>query len=60
VSNLIREGRTHEIDTVIETSLDEGMLSLNRSLLDLLRKEEISIETAVAFSLNPKELQRSL
>ncbi len=60
VANLIREGRTHEIDTVIETSLDEGMLSLNRSLLDLLRKEEISIETAVAFSLNPKELQRSL
>ena len=60
VSNLIRENRTHEIDTVIETSLDEGMLSLNRSLLDLLRKEEISIETAVAFSLNPQELQRYL
>lgn len=60
VSNLIRENRTHEIDTVIETSLDEGMLSLNRSLLDLLRKEEISIETAVAFSLNPQELQRFL
>ena len=58
VSNLIREARIHEIDTVIETSLDQGMVSLNRSLIDLVRKGEITIENAIAFSLNPKELQR--
>ncbi len=60
VGNLIREGRTHEIDTVIETSLDQGMISLNRSLADLARKGEIAIENAVNFSLNPKDLQRIL
>ncbi len=60
VGNLIREGRTHEIDTVIETSLDQGMISLNRSLADLARKGEISIENAINFSLNPKDLQRIL
>jgi twitching motility protein PilT len=60
VGNLIREGRTHEIDTVIETSLDQGMISLNRSLADLARKGEIAIENAINFSLNPKDLQRIL
>ncbi len=60
VANLIRENRTHEIDIVIETSLEQGMISLNRSLLDLVRKGEITIENAVNFSLNPKELQRNL
>ncbi len=60
VGNLIREGRTHEIDTVIETSLDQGMMSLNRSLADLAHKGEIAIESAINFSLNPKDLQRIL
>lgn len=60
VANLIREARTHEIDTVIETSFDQGMVSLNRSLMDLAHKGEITVETAIAFSLNPKELQRAL
>ncbi len=60
VANLIREGRVHELDTVIETSYDQGMLSLNRSLVDLVHKGEITIENAISFSLNPKELQRAL
>jgi twitching motility protein PilT len=60
VANLIREARVHEIDTVIETSLEQGMVSLNRSLLDLVKKGEIAIETAVNYSLNPRELQRAL
>lgn len=58
VANLIREARVHEIDTIIETSLDQGMVSLNRSLLDLVKKGEITIENATAFSLNPREMQR--
>jgi twitching motility protein PilT len=60
VGNLIREARTHEIDTVIETSSDQGMVSLNRSLIDLVKKGEITIENAIALSLNSKELQRAL
>lgn len=58
VSNLIREKRTHEIDVVIETGLESGMIDLNRSLLELVRKGEISIETAYQYSLNPKSLER--
>ncbi|KKT01203.1 MAG: Type IV pilus assembly protein PilT [Candidatus Nomurabacteria bacterium GW2011_GWA2_43_15] len=58
VSNLIREKRTHEIDVVIETGMESGMVDLNHSLLELVRAGEISIENAYQFSLNPKGLER--
>jgi twitching motility protein PilT len=60
VSNLIREKRTHEIDVVIETGTESGMVDLNRSLLELVRKGEISIESAYQYSLNPKGLERMM
>ncbi len=58
VANLIRENRIHEIDVVIETGTESGMMDLNRSLLDLVRRGEISIESAYQYSLNPKGLER--
>lgn len=58
VSNLIREKRTHEIDVVIETGYENGMIDMNRSLLELVQKGEISIENAYLHSLNPKGLER--
>ncbi len=57
VRNLIRENKIHEIDLVIETSSDQGMISLNRSLADLVRKGEIGMEDAIRHSLQPGELQ---
>jgi len=60
VSNLIREKRTHEIDVVIETGTESGMIDLNRSLLELVRAGEISIESAYQYSLNPKGLERMI
>lgn len=58
VSNLIRESRTHEIDTVIETGSDSGMIDMNRSLAELVRRGEISFESARIQSLNPQMLER--
>jgi len=60
VKNLIREAKTYQIDLVIETSTQEGMSSLNRALIDLVRKREISLETAETYSLNPSELRQLL
>lgn len=60
VANLIREKRTHEIDVVIETGSESGMVDLNHSLLELVRAGEISIENAYQYSLNPKGLERML
>lgn len=58
VANLIREKRVHEINTVIETSSGEGMIDMNRCLADLVRRGEISVESAYLHSLNPKNLER--
>lgn len=58
VANLIREKRTHEINTVIETGIADGMIDMNRCLADLVRRGEISIENAYQRSLNPKVLER--
>lgn len=58
VANLIREKRTHEIDVVIETGSESGMVDLNHSLMELVRAGEISIENAYQNSLNPKGLER--
>jgi len=57
IRNLIRERKTYQIDLVIETSMQEGMMTLNRSLADLIRKKQISLENAELYSLNPSELR---
>ncbi|MDQ5883131.1 MAG: twitching motility protein PilT [Patescibacteria group bacterium] len=59
-ANLIREGRTNEIDIVIETGSEHGMIDMNRSLVELVRKGEISVDDARRFSLNPKAFDNLL
>jgi len=58
IGNLIREKRTHEIATVIETSSEQGMIDMNRYLVELVRKGEITMESAYQYSLNPSALER--
>lgn len=60
VANLIREKRTHEIPTVIETGSSEGMIDMNRSLAELVARGEITVESAYQYSLNPNILQKLL
>ncbi|PIR82631.1 type IV pili twitching motility protein PilT, partial [Candidatus Kaiserbacteria bacterium CG10_big_fil_rev_8_21_14_0_10_59_10] len=60
VANLIRERRTHEINTVIETGSTEGMIDMNRSLAELVARGEITVESAYQYSLNPNILQKLL
>jgi twitching motility protein PilT len=60
VANLIREKRTHEIDTVIETGSEQGMIDMNRCLAELVQRGEISIETAYQYTLRPQVLERLL
>ncbi len=58
VSNLIREKRTHEIDIVIETGYENGMIDMNRSLLELVQQGEITMESALQYSFNPTALKQ--
>lgn len=57
IRNLIRERKAYQIDLVIETSAQEGMITLNRTLANLVKRKEISMESAELYSLNPSELR---
>lgn len=60
VANLIREGRTHEITTVVQTSSQEGMVDMDRSLAELVRRGEITVEHAYERAVDPKTFERYL
>jgi len=58
VKNVIREGKGHQIDNIIATSLDLGMISLERSLANLVNEGKISLEEAKSKTLKPDILVR--
>jgi len=57
VKNLIRENKNHQLDLVINTSADEGMISLNSSLAELVKKGVISLENAEIYSTDVNDLK---
>jgi twitching motility protein PilT len=60
ISTLIREGRTHEISAVVQTSSQEGMIDLDRSLVDLVRRGEVTVEHAFEHASDPKTFETYL
>jgi len=60
VSTLIRDGRTHEISAVIQTSSQEGMIDMDRALAELVHKGEVTVEHAYEHSMEPKTFERYL
>ena len=56
-ANLIRENKVHELPLVIETSAEDGMISLNRALASLVKVREITLDNALQYSLNPTDLR---
>ena len=57
VRSLIRDNKIQQLNLAIDTGADVGMISLNRSLADLVRRREITLEQAEFYSLNPSELR---
>lgn len=60
VRNTIREGKTHLLDNVIQTSAELGMMTLETSLAKAVKEGKISVETATAYAVRPEELGRLL
>ena len=60
VRNVIREGKVHQIDNIISTSLDLGMISLEHSLAQLVNDGKISLEEAKSKTLKPDVLVKLL
>ena len=58
IRNLIREGKTHQIDNVIRTSADIGMISIEHSLVQMVREGTITMETAQKYAVKPEEIIR--
>jgi len=59
VRNVIREARTYELPNIIHTSSEAGMVSLDKSLADLVKKGLVKLEDGVAFASN-QDLFKSL
>lgn len=60
VKNVIREGKTHLVDNIIQTSSNVGMQTLETSLAGLVKAGHIDLETAISYSLRPQELTREV
>lgn len=57
---MIREGKTHLIDNLIETSAEYGMVSLEASLARLVKEGRVTSEVAVRYCLRPGVLRKLL
>ena len=60
VRTLVRDSRIHQIDSVIQTSAAEGMISMDESILRLFKAGRITKETALRCAMNPDQLQKKL
>ena len=61
IKNLVREGKTHQIDNAISTSAaSDGMISMDKSLWELYKEQRITKETALMYAMNPDMMARKL
>ena len=60
IRNMIRESKIHQIDGIIATSQEEGMISMDNSLIKLYRDGVISRENAIAYSSNSELMELKL
>ena len=58
IKTAIREGKTHQIDSILQTSQEIGMNTIETSLANFVKDGRISLETAQAYSLRPEQLTR--
>ena len=60
IRNLVRDGKTHQLENIIYSSGDMGMQTMDASLLQLFRSGRISKETALAHSNNQEAMNRQM
>jgi twitching motility protein PilT len=60
IRNLIREAKTHQIETAIQTGSAYGMQTMDQSLRDLYLHKLVSLEDALARAIHPEELRKMI
>lgn len=58
VRNIIREGKSHQLDAVIQTGADQGMQSMDRTLVNLVQSGKITYDEARNYAVDLNELER--
>jgi twitching motility protein PilT len=58
VRNIIREGKTHQLDAVIQTGAEHGMQSMDKTLINLVHSGKITFEEAKNYAVDLEELER--
>ena len=60
IQNLIRDGRTHQIDNAIYSGNGQNMLSMDSELTRLVKAGKITRETALVYAVNPETLAKRI
>ena len=60
VRNIIREGKSHQLDAVIQTGAEQGMQTMDRTLANLVQNGTITYDSAREFAVDLTELERLL
>ncbi len=58
VRNIVREGKSHQLDAVIQTGADHGMQSMDRTLISLIKSGTITYDDARMFAVDLDEFER--
>lgn len=58
VRNIIREGKSHQLDAVIQTGADKGMQSMDRTLISLIKAGTVTYDDAKTFAVDLEEFER--
>ena len=58
VRNIIREGKSHQLDAVIQTSAEQGMQTMDRTLANLVQSGTITYDSAREFAVDLTEFER--
>ena len=58
IRNIIREGKTHQLDTVIQTGADQGMQTMDRTLVKMVQSGIVTYDDAREFAVDLVEFER--
>lgn len=60
IRTLIRDGKVHQINSTISTSAEEGMVAMDKSILNLYKQGSIDEMTALSYCINREMMERNL
>lgn len=60
VRNMVRESKVHQLDALIAASSGEGMVTMDGSILELVKQQRISKETAIKYATNTELMEKRM